>query len=413
MINEELQARIAAATQQPVRFQDNVVEAFPVDLSGSQFERLGLYLIQRLRDSIPTMLVALADFCGLLIAAELAMLVQDAAASAPLVLYFSPTLLAYSAIMTFGYGFIDTYSGVARSGPDELRRLTLITTILVLIIASVTYFASGRLPITAYTLAWAFALFAIPLGRAAVRAIFGHRDWWGRKAVIFANDIRTAKRVLNALRDQPRLTLKPVAVLVGGPEVTDEWNLGLPVLRGTWAGLIKAKLRGIDHAIIAVPELNDPAGLELIRRYEFMFKHWTIVPYFVQNYSMWVRAHELNGLIGLQLTHRLLVPTHQILKRASDLILTLIGSIVLLPIGLVIALAVKIDSRGPIFYTQRRLGRKGKTFAMLKFRSMIQDADEVLHVYLAQHPESNEEWLTKQKLTDDPRITGLGRFLRR
>ncbi|HET7306613.1 MAG TPA: undecaprenyl-phosphate galactose phosphotransferase WbaP [Gammaproteobacteria bacterium] len=413
MINEELQARIAAATQQPVRFENNVVEAFPVDLSGSHFERLGLYLIQRLRDSIPTMLVALADFCGLLVAAELAMLVQDAATSAPLALYFSPTLLAYSAIMTFAYGFIDVYSGVARSGPDELRRLTLMTTILVMIIASVTYFASGRLPITAYALAWAFALFAIPLGRAAVRAQFGRRDWWGRKAVLFANDIRTARRVIKSLREQPRMAVKPIAIMTGGVEVNAEWDLGLPVLHGTWAGLIKAKLRGIDHAIIAMPNLNDPQSLALIRRYEFMFKHWTIVPYFVQTYSMWLRTNELNGLIAMQLTHRLFVPTHRAMKRVLDIVLTLMGSIVLLPIGLLIALAIKVDSKGPVFYGQKRLGHHGETFRMLKFRSMIQNADEVLEDYLAEHPEMRDEWNENQKLKKDPRITGLGRFLRR
>lgn len=413
MINEELQAQIAAAKQQSAQFEGNIIQAFPVDLGGSRFEHLGHYLVQRLRDAIPTILVALTDFCGLLIAAQLAVLVQQLAASDPLTLHFSPTLLAYSGIMTFGYGFIDVYSGTARSGPDELRRLTLMTTILVLIIASVTYFARGSLPVTAYALAWGFALFATPLGRGAVRAQFGRYDWWGRKAVLFAHDIRTARRVIKALREQPRLALKPIAIMTAGADTKDEWDLGLPLLHGSWAGLIKAKLRGIDHAIIAMPDLNDPQGLALIRRYEFMFKHWTIVPYYVQTYSMWVRTSELNGLIGMQLTHRLFVPMHKTLKRTLDIVLTLMGSIVLLPLGLLIALAIKVDSKGPALYGQKRLGQHGETFRMLKFRSMIQNADVVLEDYLAQRPDMRKEWEATQKLKNDPRITGLGRFLRR
>jgi Undecaprenyl-phosphate galactose phosphotransferase WbaP len=85
----------------------------------------------------------------------------------------------------------------------------------------------------------------------------------------------------------------------------------------------------------------------------------------------------------------------------------------MLPLCLLIALAVKIDSRGPVLYRQTRLGRRGRPFTAFKFRSMVKNADETLQDYLARHSDRRKEWNATQKLKHDPRITRIGRFLRR
>jgi Undecaprenyl-phosphate galactose phosphotransferase WbaP len=415
MSNDAQDARIELVGTRPIRPQNAEAQASPRELDVSRCRHLALYLVQHLRDIVPIALVALGDFCGLLIGGYLAILMRHTVAPARLELRFYPILAAYSGLMVFSYFAVGLYSGITRSGPDELRRLTLATTAMTLIIAAVTYVSRDHLKVdvSIYVMAWTSMLFAIPLGRAAVRGMFGRYAWWGRKAVIFAHDGRTARRVVKSLHNHPRLALKPVAVLTGEADLNDEWNLGLPVLHDASAAPTKAKLRSVDHAIIAMPDLNSVEGLNLIRRHEFMFKHWTIVPYFAQSYSLWVRPHELDGLLGLELTHHLLVPSHQVLKRALDLTLTFIGSIVALPLCLLIALAIKIDSRGAVLYSQRRLGKGGKAFPAFKFRSMASNAEETLQEHLAQHPELREEWNATQKLKHDPRITRLGRFLRR
>lgn len=414
MINEEQQARIGAA-EGVLSPNDHVVEILPLDQGASWIQQFSISLSQRLRDATPTAIVAASDFCCLLIAGQLAIFAQHLLTPAQFGLQFSARLPLYCILMVFSYAAVGLYSGITRSSPDELRRLTLATTALALIIATVTYISHGSLEIGlgVYLFAWLFTLFTIPLGRAGVRTLFGRREWWGRKAVIFAHDLQTARRVVKSLCDQPRLALKPVAVLATSMSPRDQWDLGLPLLPSGMPGILKAKLQGINHAIIAMPDLNDPEGLVLIRRYEFMFKHWTIVPYFAQNYSLWVRTQHLNGLLGLELTHRLLVPSHQMVKRAVDIVLTLIGSIVMLPVCLLIAFAIKIDSRGPVLYKQTRLGKGGKPFGAFKFRSMVKDADKILAGYLDGHPELREEWDATQKLKDDPRTTAFGRFLRR
>ena len=101
------------------------------------------------------------------------------------------------------------------------------------------------------------------------------------------------------------------------------------------------------------------------------------------------------------------------LKRVFDLVLSLLGLIVVLPVTLVIAVLIRMDGPGPIFFAHRRIGQGGREFPCYKFRSMVPDAENVLKDYLAAHPEAREEWERDFKLKDDPRITHIGAFLRK
>jgi Undecaprenyl-phosphate galactose phosphotransferase WbaP len=96
-----------------------------------------------------------------------------------------------------------------------------------------------------------------------------------------------------------------------------------------------------------------------------------------------------------------------------DLSLSLLALSVLAPLLVAISVAVKLTSRGPVFYRQRRYGLKGRTFRALKFRTMVADADQLLAEYLTVHPEHLFEWQRDHKLKDDPRVTGVGKWLRR
>jgi len=83
------------------------------------------------------------------------------------------------------------------------------------------------------------------------------------------------------------------------------------------------------------------------------------------------------------------------------------------PIMVLVALAVKLTSRGPALFAQRRVGRGGERFACLKFRTMATDADAQLKTLLDHDPAAQEEWQRNQKLRHDPRVTPIGRLLRR
>jgi exopolysaccharide production protein ExoY len=78
-----------------------------------------------------------------------------------------------------------------------------------------------------------------------------------------------------------------------------------------------------------------------------------------------------------------------------------------------IALMIKLSDGGSVFYGHRRVGRRGNVFYCLKFRTMVENGDEVLAAYFAANPQSRAEWLATRKLQDDPRITRVGQVLRK
>ncbi|MEM6331584.1 MAG: sugar transferase [Planctomycetota bacterium] len=100
-------------------------------------------------------------------------------------------------------------------------------------------------------------------------------------------------------------------------------------------------------------------------------------------------------------------------KRTLDLVLVIAVLPIALPLFMLTALVVACSSRGPVFYRHRRLGLHGRAFGMLKFRTMRPDADRLLADYLDARPQACEQWRATHKLADDPRLTRVGRWLRR
>ncbi|SPH24097.1 Undecaprenyl phosphate N,N'-diacetylbacillosamine 1-phosphate transferase [Defluviimonas aquaemixtae] len=101
-----------------------------------------------------------------------------------------------------------------------------------------------------------------------------------------------------------------------------------------------------------------------------------------------------------------------VFKRLFDLAVVLISSVVVAPLIGFLALLVALDGSAP-FYLNDRVGRRGKTFRMLKLRTMVPNADRLLEDYLSHNAEALLEWNSTQKLKSDPRITRVGRFLRK
>ncbi|WP_075769143.1 sugar transferase [Aerophototrophica crusticola] len=99
-------------------------------------------------------------------------------------------------------------------------------------------------------------------------------------------------------------------------------------------------------------------------------------------------------------------------KRALDVVGALCLFLLFLPVMLIVAVLIKLDG-GPVLFRQQRIGAEGKPFTCLKFRTMVGDAETRLQRLLASDPAAREEWEKQQKLKKDPRITLVGRFLRR
>ncbi|MBE6945551.1 MAG: sugar transferase [Ruminococcaceae bacterium] len=101
---------------------------------------------------------------------------------------------------------------------------------------------------------------------------------------------------------------------------------------------------------------------------------------------------------------------YRIAKRAMDILLAGVGTVIAAPFILLIVLAIKLDSKGPAFYVHNRIGKNGKPLRLYKFRSMYINADQLFQQFT---PEQKAEWQENFKLREDPRITRVGSFLRR
>jgi Undecaprenyl-phosphate galactose phosphotransferase WbaP len=104
---------------------------------------------------------------------------------------------------------------------------------------------------------------------------------------------------------------------------------------------------------------------------------------------------------------------YRVIKRMLDVAFIVLCSPILILVTAAIAVAIRISSPGPIFFTHRRIRRHGAFFSMWKFRTMCVNSAEVLHEHLRSNPEAYTEWLQSHKLRNDPRITGVGAFLRK
>ena len=101
---------------------------------------------------------------------------------------------------------------------------------------------------------------------------------------------------------------------------------------------------------------------------------------------------------------------YKVIKRTMDVVFATLGLILLLPVFLIIALAIKIESKGPVFFKHTRIGKNGKIIKIYKFRSMVENAEDLIQNFT---PEQMKEYKENYKLTEDPRITKTGKFLRK
>lgn len=100
---------------------------------------------------------------------------------------------------------------------------------------------------------------------------------------------------------------------------------------------------------------------------------------------------------------------YEVIKRVIDVVCSFVGVLVLSPLFIIIAIIIKFTSKGPVFFSQKRVGRDGKEFKMYKFRSMVVNAEELKEKLVAQNEMSGPMF----KMKDDPRVTKVGKFIRK
>jgi Undecaprenyl-phosphate galactose phosphotransferase WbaP len=186
---------------------------------------------------------------------------------------------------------------------------------------------------------------------------------------------------------------------------------GVPVCKSEYLGRIASN--GVRHAIVAAPELSQSEFAEVIGRVGDAFPHLIVIPDTNFIWKVGTYTRDLMGVLGLQVRNNLLDRGSRIAKRTIDLVSSTLLTLLLLPLMAIISILIVVESGFPVFYFQKRLGHRGRTFHIWKFRTMVQNSTEVLDHCLASSSEEREEWAECQKLRSDPRITWVGRMLRK
>jgi Undecaprenyl-phosphate galactose phosphotransferase WbaP len=129
--------------------------------------------------------------------------------------------------------------------------------------------------------------------------------------------------------------------------------------------------------------------------------------------SLSMQTLDLDGRPALKVKYNLLNPWSARGKRFADLVICLVSLVFSMPVFLVMALLIRIDSSGPILFVQKRMGKNGQVFNLFKFRTMVVDADEKLQDLLKSDEKLANEYRKYHKFRNDPRITRVGSFLRK
>jgi Undecaprenyl-phosphate galactose phosphotransferase WbaP len=354
--------------------------------------------------------LALSDAAALLVAVGIGVS-GKALAAGPVDFGGYLRLLPFLAVFSLTYAALGLYSDVPVSTPEELRRTTISSIVVFLSLAAITTGMRGGRPVTGtLLLATSLAVLLVPLFRAMTRRYLSRKSWWGYPAVIFGGGEAT-RRVVEALRRDPEFGLKPGVVAADGG-ATGELG-GVPVHPASQVATLLRERGAKAYAVMVMPDAPHRTLQEIVSRHGDVFSHVLVMPELIYGCSHFAKSKSIGGRWGLELRPRELDSGHIQVKRCLDVALVLASAVLVAPLSLCVALAVKLTSRGPALFGQRRIGRGGREFVAWKFRTMRVDGDRILERHLAENPAAREEWESVRKLRNDPRLTGTGAFLRR
>jgi len=168
----------------------------------------------------------------------------------------------------------------------------------------------------------------------------------------------------------------------------------------------------ISDSIIALPLREHQKMVDICKVLQNHGVHVHVIPDLFDITFPGSNLHDFGGLPVIDLGDPYILGYWQIVKKIVDRLLVAFSLIFLAPLFLLTAILIKLDSPGPVFFLQTRIGFSGKPFQLIKFRTMLEDADQELDEILQRNPQLEQEWKEYQKLSDDPRITRVGKRLR-
>jgi len=261
--------------------------------------------------------------------------------------------------------------------------------------------------------------FGVPLGAGIVslglvpffrlqskRLLIGSGNW-GIPAAIYGHG-PTGRRILGLLRAERGLGYNPVAAY---DDVTRTWHVSTNGCRLNGGTDVQGTHAPV--AIVAQPDIRADRVKPLLANLLVQYQTVLIISEPSDAPSLWARPCEVGGLLGIEIPCNLTRPIPRVLKRVADLVIVGAALPVWGPLFVVTAGLIWLEDRESPFFFHERIGKDDVPFQTWKFRTMVPNAEAVLREHLRQDPDLRAEWKAHFKLRDDPRLTTLGRWLRR
>lgn len=291
---------------------------------------------------------------------------------------------------------------------EEFRRIQLLL-ITVFAMAGVAVFLRRGTLVSSrivYLVSYLFSAALIPLARIPVKKFLVTRGCWGCPVAIYGSP-EQAELVIESFRSEPLLGYVPHAVFTDSRSPGDQ-IAGVPVLGG-----LSGFSPDASAAVVPVRLVEELSASGQFDKTLSGYRRVVVLPELREDVFLWALPRTLGSLIGLEITSNLLNPFARLLKRGIDLVLTLLTAPLWIPLMAFVALLIALIDRQNPFFIQHRIGKGGQIFRPFKFRTMVGNADAILEQALLDSPALKEEWARTCKLRNDPRVTPLGRLLRR
>lgn len=315
-----------------------------------------------------------------------------------------------SLIVSLGYLFVFAISGLYKiKGPkkiiQEISKVLLACSTGIMAVIVYMFFVremfSSRFIIL---FAWIFSILFISFGRIIIRIIqsyFNKKGYGIRKVVIIGRD-KITNDIISFINKKKSSGYK---IMLQARDFSPQIRKQILKLN---------KKNPIDEILVTDSNLSRKENLTIIDFAKNNFMGFKYVPGAFEAATTNIEVNTVAGVPIIELKRTPLDGWGRIAKRALDIFGSLIGIILLSPIMLIVALAIKLDSKGPVFFTYKRVGLHGQPFTFRKFRSMIADAHKYRFdpEFLAQQ-KNLREGTPMMKFEKDPRITRIGNFLRK
>jgi exopolysaccharide biosynthesis polyprenyl glycosylphosphotransferase len=316
-------------------------------------------------------------------------------------------LLATPIVMVVIFSGFKLYEAHRFTPAEEFRRIILAVSIGLSGVVTLSFWSQASLSRAWLGVSWIFTLLIVLI----TRRLWHWHIWRARTKgllmlptlIVGTND---EARKLQSIMRRPNFGFRPIGLVATSDDGTQN---GLPVLGSVGALRDLIRETGAECIFVAASALSAQQMAHIAKAVRLEGVEVRVTATLPQVLSSRLSVQPFGGVMAISLRQARLTGSQSIAKRAFDLVVAGIGLLILSPIFLGVALAVRLSSPGPVLYRSRRIGQRGRPFTMLKFRTMVTGSDSMIEQLRIQHGVADVMF----KLPADPRVTPVGRFLRR